>query len=166
MNDAYSHCRNDRRLTSATEERAAECARNLGDWSGAVEEIHTWPEYAPQPLHVLGRTGRVLGISKLFYKDESQRFGRELGSFKALGAPYTVSSLLRDEVARVMGERPTIAELRTGRHRRITERVTVCVATDGNQGRGLAYGAREFGCRCGGFRRRRLHGKRRRMPDG
>ncbi|XSC47543.1 diaminopropionate ammonia-lyase [Bradyrhizobium sp. RDT10] len=122
--------------------------RNLGNWSGAVNEIRGWPEYAPQPLHSLAETARRCGIAKLFYKDESQRFGQDLGSFKALGAPYTVSSLLRDEVARVTGERPTTAELRTGKYRRITERVTVCVATDGNQGRGLAYGAREFGCRC------------------
>jgi diaminopropionate ammonia-lyase len=148
MTEAYAHCRNEKRSSPATEERAAECARNLGDWSGAVDEIQTWPEYTPQPLHALDGTARALGIAKLFYKDESQRFGHELGSFKALGAPYTVSSLLRDEVARVTGERPTTAELRTGKYRRITERVTVCVATDGNQGRGLAYGAREFGCRC------------------
>ncbi|KAB8273735.1 pyridoxal-phosphate dependent enzyme-domain-containing protein [Aspergillus minisclerotigenes] len=32
--------------------------------------------------------------------------------------------------------------------RDITKRVTVCVATDGNQGRGLAYGVQVFGCRC------------------
>jgi len=80
---AYSHCRNDRRLTSPTEEKATECARNLGDWSSAVEEIRSWPEYAPQPLHTLDRTAGALGVAKLFYKDESQRFGRELGSFKA-----------------------------------------------------------------------------------
>ncbi|MEH2595048.1 diaminopropionate ammonia-lyase [Bradyrhizobium sp. AZCC 1577] len=145
---AYAHCRNVKRLTPSAEEKAAECARNLGDWSSAVDEIHGWPEYAPQPLHTLDRTASALGIGKLFYKDESQRFGRELGSFKALGAPYTISSLLRDEVVGVTGERPTTAELRTEKYRRITERVTVCVATDGNQGRGLAYGAREFGCRC------------------
>jgi diaminopropionate ammonia-lyase len=89
MTDIYAHCRNEARSTHASEERAAECARNLSDWSGAVEEIHSWPEYAPQPLHALDRTARSLDIAKLFYKDESQRFGRELGSFKALGAPYT-----------------------------------------------------------------------------
>jgi diaminopropionate ammonia-lyase len=148
MTAAYAHCHNAKQLTPSAEENATECIRNLGDWSGAVQEIHGWPEYAPQPLHTLDRTASAHGIGKLFYKDESQRFGRKLGSFKALGAPYTVSSLLRDEVARVTGERPTTAELRTGKYRRITERVTVCVATDGNQGRGLAYGAREFGCRC------------------
>jgi diaminopropionate ammonia-lyase len=148
MTAVHSHCRNVKRLTPSTEQKAAECARNLGDWLGALEEIRGWPEYTPQPLHTLDRTARALGIAKLFYKDESQHFGRELGSFKALGAPYTVSSLLRDEVARVTGERPTTAELRTDKYRRITERVTVCVATDGNQGRGLAFGAREFGCRC------------------
>ena len=145
---AYSHHYNNKRLTLSAEKRANEAVRNLQEWTGAVEEIRSWPEYSTQPLHVLDRTARELGLAGLFYKDESQRFGRELGSFKALGAPYTIAALLRDEVARLTGKRPTAAELRTGKYRNITERVTVCVATDGNQGRGLAYGAREFGCRC------------------
>ncbi|MEY9178860.1 diaminopropionate ammonia-lyase [Bradyrhizobium sp. USDA 326] len=145
---AYSHHHNSKRLTPLTEGSAAEATRNLQEWAGAVHEIRTWPEYAPQPLHSLDRTARELGVGRIFYKDESQRFGRELASFKALGAPYAIASLLRDEVERITGERPTTKELRKGKYRHITERVTVCVATDGNQGRGLAYGAREFGCRC------------------
>jgi diaminopropionate ammonia-lyase len=148
MTATYSHHRNAKRLTQTTQQHAAEAARNLGEWAAAVEEIRAWPEYAPQPLHSLDKTAREAGIARLFYKDESQRFGRELGSFKALGAPYAIASLLRDEVVRITGQCPTTAELRTGKYRHITERVTVCVATDGNQGRGLAYGAREFGCRC------------------
>lgn len=44
--------------------------------------------------------------------------------------------------------RPSSAELRTTRFHEITKQITVCVATDGNQGRGLAYGAKMFGCRC------------------
>jgi hypothetical protein len=40
---------------------------------------------------------------------------------RAAGAPYTISSLLRDEVARIAGERLTTAELRTGKYRRAAE---------------------------------------------
>lgn len=148
MTQNYAHHLNTRRLTAETAERAAEPVRNLQGWNEAVDEIHSWPEYEPQPLHVLDGAAAKLGLGKVYYKDESQRFGRELGSFKALGAPYTVARLLADEVERVTGTRPTHEQLRSGEFRAITERVTVCVATDGNQGRGLAYGARTFGCRC------------------
>jgi diaminopropionate ammonia-lyase len=120
----------------------------LQNWEPAVEEIHGWPGYEPQPLWVLPNRARQLGIADLYYKDESQRFGRELASFKALGAPYAVFSLLRDAVEQATGRRPTAAELRAGEFKAITERVTMCVATDGNQGRGLAFGAQTFGCRC------------------
>jgi diaminopropionate ammonia-lyase len=148
MTDSFAHHFNPLRLTPETEGRAAQSAHNLHDWRAAVEEIHSWPEYVPQPLHVLDAAAARLGLAKIFYKDESQRFGRDLGSFKALGAPYTVAELLADEVERVTRTRPTHEQLRSGAFRSITERVTVCVATDGNQGRGLAYGAKIFGCRC------------------
>jgi diaminopropionate ammonia-lyase len=87
-------------------------------------------------------------LAELHYKDESQRFGRELGSFKALGAPYAVFAILRDLVSEQTGHTPSSHDLRSGQFRDLTNQVTVCVATDGNQGRGLAYGARTFGCRC------------------
>jgi len=148
MAEDYQHCFNARRLTPATEAAAAEAVGNLQGWGVAVDEIKGWPEYSPQPLHTLDATARRLGIGKLFYKDESQRFGRELASFKALGAPYAIFSLLSDEVERVTGRRPRAGQLRSGEFREITGRMTVCVATDGNQGRGLAYGAKVFGCRC------------------
>lgn len=56
--------------------------------------------------------------------------------------------LLAEKVHSYIESRPTSAELRSGKYRAITEHVTVCVATDGNQDRGLAYGARIIGCRC------------------
>jgi diaminopropionate ammonia-lyase len=142
------HHHNSRRLTEAAERRAAEAVRNLQGWERAIEEVRGWPEYAEQPLRTLDHAAGRVGVEGLFYKDESQRFGRELGSFKALGAPYAVSCLLADVVEARTGARPTASQLRGGELRAITERVTVCVATDGNQGRGLAYAARTFGCRC------------------
>lgn len=146
--DEHSHHRNLLRLTGDTERRAAETVRNLQGWEPAVREVRGWPSYVEEPLRALDHTARRLGVDKLLYKDESGRFGRELASFKALGAPYAVYSLLADVVEGKTGVRPTASQLRGGDFRAITERVTACVATDGNQGRGLAYGARTFGCRC------------------
>lgn len=145
---SYAHYSNPTRLTPDKASKAATAVNNLSGWGPAVAEIYTWPEYTPQPLHTLDRTAQKLRLGKLFYKDESQRFGPSLGSFKALGAPYAVSVLLADQVQAATGLRPTSFQLRNGDFQAITSKLTVCVATDGNQGRGLAYAAKTFGCRC------------------
>ncbi|KAE8372460.1 tryptophan synthase beta subunit-like PLP-dependent enzyme [Aspergillus bertholletiae] len=144
----YNHVSNPNRLSQTAKTNAATCVQNLSNWAHAMDEIGTWPEYTPQPLHSLSKTAVQLDIANLFVKDESQRFGKDLGSFKALGAPYAVFRILTNEVQAQTGVRPTSTELRSGKYSAITQRVTVCVATDGNQGRGLAYGAKIFGCRC------------------
>lgn len=148
MSSEYRHQTNQKRLTNETKASSTVPLGNLKNWRKAVEEIKSWPEYTEQPTHSLDDMARQLRIAKLFYKDESQRFGREIGSFKALGAPYAVFTLLADEVEKCTGTRPTSAQLRSGEFKSITERVTVCVSTDGNQGRGLAYGSMIFHCRC------------------
>ncbi|KAE8321167.1 tryptophan synthase beta subunit-like PLP-dependent enzyme [Aspergillus sergii] len=121
---------------------------NLSNWTPAVAEIRTWPEYTPLPLRTLSGLVQKLGITQLFVKDESKRFGADIGSFKALGAPYAVYKILADGVHTKTLVRPSSAELRTSKYRDITQRETVCVATDSNQGRELAYGAQVFGCQC------------------
>ncbi|ETS75447.1 hypothetical protein PFICI_12391 [Pestalotiopsis fici W106-1] len=144
----YHHHFNSKRLSQELELKATDCVRHLSGWRPAVEEIKTWPEYKPQPLRDLKNTANSMNVHSLFVKDESQRFGVKLASFKALGAPYAVYKILSDKVFQQTGLRPSSAELRSGKYRDITQYVTVCVATDGNQGRGLAYGAKIFGCRC------------------
>lgn len=144
----YYHHYSTRRLSKAAQEAAANCVSNLSNWAAAVQKIQTWPEYEPQPLRSLPWLAKTLGLGDIYVKDESKRFGTKLGSFKALGAPFAVYRILADEVQRQTGVRPSSAELRTSKYHHITQQVTVCVATDGNQGRGLAYGARIFGCRC------------------
>lgn len=144
----YTHHFNSRQLSPSTEAAAATCVQNLSQWSDAVKEIRGWPEYSPQPLHDLNGFARHMGISKLYVKDESRRFGTTLGSFKALGAPYAVYKILAKAVHDRVSVYPPSEQLRSGKYRDITQHVTVCVATDGNQGRGLAYGAKIFGCRC------------------
>jgi diaminopropionate ammonia-lyase len=148
MPELYRYHCNPRCFTDPAARTAEAGVANLADWHQAVAEIERWPEYAPQPLHTLPATAARLRLGELFYKDESRRFGPQLGSFKALGAPYAVYCLLADTVAAATGIRPTSAQLRAKEFLAITSRVTVCVATDGNQGRGLAYAAQIFGCRC------------------
>jgi diaminopropionate ammonia-lyase len=148
MNEQHLYFRNPRHLTPAAESIAQTSLGNLSNWQKAVDEIHSWPEHTPQPLHSLPAAARRVGIESIFYKDESQRFGRQLGSFKALGAPYAVFCLLAEKVKSVTGKSPTSSQLRSREFHDITQFVTICVATDGNQGRGLAYAAHIFGCRC------------------
>jgi len=91
----------------------------------AFSEISCWPGYGQTPLHDLSGLAAVVGIWRLYYKDEGDRFG--LGSFKALGGAYAVKRLLK-------GCNP--------------DEVTVACATDGNHGRSVAWGAQMAGCRC------------------
>ncbi|KAJ5294441.1 hypothetical protein N7508_009262 [Penicillium antarcticum] len=139
---------NPRRLQKETEAAAAPCVRNLTNWPEAVQEIRTWPEYESQPLRSLPVAAKELGMASLLFKDESQRFGTDLGSFKALGAPYALYKILAQEVHSKVGVYPSSADLRGSKYRQITQQMTVCVSTDGNQGRSLAYGAQIFGCSC------------------
>lgn len=91
----------------------------------ARDEIAGWPHYAPTPLRDLREAAAALGIGRLLCKDESQRFG--LGSFKALGGAYAVRRLVAANPQREL---------------------TVACASEGNHGRAVAWGARQFGCRC------------------
>lgn len=115
-------------------------------FDAAIAEIRTWPGYAPTPLATLPGLAHRLGLGAIWYKDEGQRFG--LGSFKALGGAYAVLRHLAALVEARTGMRPSAVDLIAGRHRAITEAMTVATATDGNHGRSVAWGARMFGCRC------------------
>ena len=91
----------------------------------AQDAIAKWDDYTPTSLHDLAPLAQAIGINKLYYKDESTRFG--LGSFKALGGAYAVEKLMIDRDA---------------------SQVTVATATDGNHGRSVAWGAQQTGCKC------------------
>lgn len=113
----------------------------------AMEEIGAWPGYAPTPLRCLQGLAGAAGVDRLWYKDESTRFG--LGSFKALGGAYAVLRLLSRHVSvRAPGVPISALDMVVGRYARITRTVTVATATDGNHGRSVAWGAHVFGCAC------------------
>lgn len=101
----------------------------------AFEFHRSMPGYAPTPLIEVPALAEQLGVSSVWVKDESNRFG--LPAFKVLGASWAVN--------RALGPSPTFAELASSLEGRAPTLVT---ATDGNHGRALAYLARSLGLGC------------------
>ena len=115
--------------------------------SRAVQnEICAWPGYQTTPLHRLESLASVLQLARLWYKDESQRFG--LKSFKALGGAYAVAHQMQQVLFKKTGKQPSMSELLSGAYAKALADEVVTCATDGNHGRSVAWGARLFGCRC------------------
>ena len=112
----------------------------------AVAEISQWPGYQPTPLYQLVPLARCLGVDKIFYKDESQRF--KLKSFKALGGAYAVARQLQSRIYERCGKNATIDELLGDRYQSVIDEIVISCATDGNHGRSVAWGCQMFGCRC------------------
>ena len=119
---------------------------SLAAFAEAKREITSWPGYAPTPLRRLKRLAARAGVAEIAYKDEAGRFG--LGSFKAIGGPYAVCKLLRQKVQEQTGAIILSADLTSSRYANVTREITVTCATDGNDGRAVAWGAQTFGCRC------------------
>ncbi|KAA8608362.1 diaminopropionate ammonia-lyase [Salipiger aestuarii] len=115
----------------------------------ARHTIAGWPGHAPTPLVNLPALAASLGVADLRYKDEGGRFG--LGSFKALGGAYAVARLLAAEIGKALGRDVTMDEVASRAHPDEAARISVCCATDGNHGRSVAWGARNFGCKCNIF---------------
>ena len=119
---------------------------NLHDSRKAFDEISTWDGYKPTPLLSLKDIALQTGVKKIYYKDESSRFG--LGSFKALGGTYGVLKFIQDELKKDIGSNVTLEDIHKGKFKEKISRFTVTTATDGNHGRSVAYGAKLFGCKC------------------
>ncbi len=114
--------------------------------SPVIEAIKQWPDYQATPLLSLQALAADLGINKLWYKDESQRFN--LKSFKALGGAFAVSRQISQRIEAVTGHYPDITELLSGEHADIVKDIVISCATDGNHGRSVAWGCQMFGCPC------------------
>jgi diaminopropionate ammonia-lyase len=79
----------------------------------AIRDIKNWPDYAVTPLYSLDALAADTDLARIWYKDESQRFG--LKSFKALGGAYAVARQLQLALEQKTGTRPDITELLDGR---------------------------------------------------
>ena len=99
----------------------------------------TLPGYTQTPLVKLDGFAQVLGVSAVYLKDESKRFG--LNAFKALGGSWAIADYLK-ETLNLEGELTfdRLKEVLSGR-----EPITFITATDGNHGRGVAWTARVLG---------------------
>ncbi|MCH2140133.1 MAG: diaminopropionate ammonia-lyase [Phycisphaerales bacterium] len=139
-----NHCHNDKALIGQSCPGQISNILPKASRHQARKTIARWSGYAPTPLRSLLTLAAELGVSDLWYKDESCRF--DLASFKALGGAYAVQSKLQMIIGEACGHKIAIDEV--DRYRQHAESVTVVTATDGNHGRSVAWGAERCGCRC------------------
>jgi len=112
--------------------------------AGEVKRFHQgFPRYRPTPLIQLKQLSRQLGISKIWIKDESYRFG--LKAFKVLGASYALACIMAEKAGMKDGAASFEAFTDTGKNR-LRAGLTFVTATDGNHGRAVAWAAGMLGC--------------------
>ncbi|HEY6072321.1 MAG TPA: diaminopropionate ammonia-lyase, partial [Anaerolineales bacterium] len=99
------------------------------------------PPYHVTPLKSLNRLAGLLGIGKLWVKDEADRLN--LGSFKVLGGSYAIYQTIRKMIGDP--EEFGFEDLRNPEVRQKLGDITFIAATDGNHGRGVAWAATQLG---------------------
>lgn len=107
-----------------------------------VHKFHkSFPQYEPTPLAVLDNLAKELGVSKIFVKDESYRFG--LNAFKALGGSFAIGHYLAEKLEMNPAEL-TYDKLVSSEVKERLGELTFITATDGNHGRGVAWTAKQL----------------------
>ena len=104
--------------------------------------LATFPEYSVTPLRRLEQLAKHIGIGEIYVKDESFRF--DLNSFKALGGAWAMGNYLADRLGRSIDEL-TLEELLKPETKEAIGDITFYTATDGNQGRAIAWVAQRLG---------------------
>ncbi|MBX4266313.1 diaminopropionate ammonia-lyase [Clostridium estertheticum] len=99
-------------------------------------------EYKVTPLHSLKELSKELGVSNIWVKDESYRFG--LNAFKVLGGSYAVGKYLANKLNMDISEL-SFEKLRSKEIKEKLGDITFVTATDGNHGRGIAWAAKQLG---------------------
>ena len=114
----------------------------------ALEEVkkargfhETIPGYEKTPLANLSKMSEHLGISNIFIKDESYRFG--LNAFKVLGGSFSMARYIAKETGRDVSELD-FDTLTSDKLREEFGQATFFTATDGNHGRGVAWAANKL----------------------
>lgn len=111
-----------------------------------LEQVWTYhksfPAYTETPLAALDNLAKELGLSKVWVKDESYRFG--LNAFKVLGGSYSIGVYLAKKLGIPLSEL-TYEKLTSPEAKEKLGDMTFVTATDGNHGRGVAWTARELG---------------------
>lgn len=99
------------------------------------------PGYLPTPLVSLEALAKEIGVSALWVKDESTRFG--LNSFKSLGGSFAIGRWLCSKAGNEEGDLTYERIVKAG----WGKGSTFVTATDGNHGRGVAWAARMMGAK-------------------
>ena len=146
VNGNLSHFINPAAETRAPYPQHLESIASLEKSRLAIEVISQWPEYRSTPLHSLNHLAADIGVDKIWYKDESQRF--HLKSFKALGGAYAVALQLQACVKKATGIEPGVQDLLDRKYDSVVSQLVISSATDGNHGRSVAWGCQMFGCQC------------------
>lgn len=110
----------------------------------AIHYHQSFPAYTETPLVDLKNLAKEVGVSRIFVKDESYRFG--LNAFKVLGGSYSIGVYLANKLGLSL-DQITYDKLCSPRAREKLGTQTFVTATDGNHGRGVAWTARELGHR-------------------
>ncbi|MGO0981371.1 diaminopropionate ammonia-lyase, partial [Clostridioides difficile] len=102
----------------------------------------SFPQYEKTPLVKLDNLAKSLGVSGIYVKDESYRFG--LNAFKVLGGSYSMGRYLAQrldtDISELGYDKLTSKEIKD----KLGE-ITFFTATDGNHGRGVAWTANKLG---------------------
>ncbi len=107
--------------------------------------VSTQKDYERTPLVSLDCMAQRLGVAKIYVKDESKRMG--LNAFKAVGVFYGAAKAICRELGLDIRS-ITYNDLVSGELNRKIKQFTFVAATDGNHGKGLAWVARQLGCKC------------------
>jgi len=130
--------KNEKRKSGFTKDFGVEKAKK-------AKKFHkTFPNYRMTPLRELTELSRFLGLNRIYVKDESYRFG--LNAFKALGGTYSIGRYIADRLGMESNEL-TYAQLKGVNIKEKFGDITFVTATDGNHGRGIAWAAKEMGCK-------------------
>ncbi|MFJ5791729.1 diaminopropionate ammonia-lyase [Lysinibacillus sp. NPDC093197] len=105
---------------------------------------HTYEGFEKTPLRSLDLLASHLEVNKIFVKDESFRFG--LNAFKVLGGIYAIGQYVAQLLGKNIDEL-SFEQLKSPEVKEQLGDLTFISTTDGNHGRGVAWAARELGCK-------------------
>ncbi len=111
----------------------------------SVRHLHlSLAAYKETPLVALPALAERMGVKSIYVKDESYRFG--LKAFKGLGGVYALSHVVCNKIGLNI-EQTTFADLQKAGYREQVQKMVFVTATDGNHGKGVAWAAKQLGCK-------------------
>ena len=105
----------------------------------------SFPQYKPTPLVSLSALAQKLGVSGIYVKDESKRFG--LNAFKVLGGSYAIAKYIA-KYLNEPEENMSYSFLTSKEVKKKIKGLSIVTATDGNHGKGIAWTSRQLDLPC------------------